>query len=861
MKYQPTFARDYRPSSFLITAVDLEFTLNPKETLVRSRLSITKNPLVRAEKEPLKLDGVDLELVEIKFNQQLLSPQHYKITPTHLIIEDAPENFTLEILVKICPEKNLSCSGLYLSSGNFCTQNEPHGFRHITYFLDRSDVLTTFSTTIIADREQYPVLLSNGNLIEAENLTSNLHKVRWHDPFPKAAYLFALVAGKFAVTTNKYVTQTGQEVELKIFVSEQYLGYCDHAMQSLKRAMRWEEQNFGLSYDLALYQIVGIDDFNFGAMENKGLNIFNNELLLTSKEMATDRDFKNVAAVIAHEYFHNWTGNRVGCRDWFQIGLKEGLTTLREELFTEDNYGKTASRIESISILYNRQFPEDAGPLSHPIRLTSYIEVNNFYTATVYEKSAEVARMLITMFGYNTFCTILRSFLNTFDGMPATIEDFLAIASKITQKDLTQFKLWYDQSGTPVLEVTDGIDEQQNYYVDVIQKHPQAAKDFYLPLALGLINEQGDNFYQNTLLVSKAKERFHLTKADQKPTVVLLQNFSAPVKIEYEYSLDDLLHIAIHAQDPIAKWEAGQKLATSSLITSYHNDDPVTSPHLVKLFASILDDDKLDGGFGAHLITLPTLNQVIEMLNEVDVEKLHRIRESTVYTLAKKLENKFLNCYNKNHSFDNYELTTEAIAKRTIKNISLRYLAQLNNDTHLALVSNQLKQTDNLTDLDAALTLIANSNHVEREQTLHQYYQQWKNQPNLFNQWLAINASIKFKGTVEHIRQLLQYPEVSLKNPSNVYALIRTFAINNLVNFHAPDGSGYRFLGEQVMKIDKFNSQLAATIATSLAQGKNLSRPLTLLRRSELERIYNEPKLSTNLYEIISKALTSGSAS
>ncbi len=858
MKYQRTYASDYSTPNFLIETATLEFSLNPRETIVKSKLTIKQNHLTKHTND-LKLDGIDLTLLKIKINQQSLPASSYELTPNHLIIKDVPQNFTLETTVSICPEKNFHYTGLYLTKGNFCTQNEPHGFRHITYFIDRPDILTKITTTIVADREEYPVVLSNGNLVQEKEIENGKHRVTWQDPFPKPCYLFALVAGKFDAITDSYVTKLDKTVTLKIFTEGQYLNQCTHAMEALKKAMLWEERRFGLSYDLDLYQIVGIDDFNFGAMENKGLNIFNNKLLLATKDTATDDDFKNVSSVIAHEYFHNWTGNRVSCRDWFQIGLKEGLTTLREELFLEEEYGTTVGKIESIKFLRDKQFTEDAGPLAHPIRLSSYIAVDNFYTTTVYQKSAAVARMLVTMFGFTTFRNILSTFLAKFDGKPTTIEDFLATAAAITQQNLEQFKLWYDQRGTPRLKITDGIDEQQNYYVDITQIHPLATKDFYIPLVLELINGQGDSFCEKNLLVTKNEERFYLTKVTEKPTVTFYQNFSIPMEIDHSYDPDELLHIATYAKNPLNKWQASQKLLTTFLVASYQTQKPPSDlpPQLLELFKNALHSEELDKALLAHMLEIPSENQLINSwAKDIDMEKLHRVREQLKLALARALQADFLACYNENNSQAIYEVNKAAIAQRMLKNIALDYLAQLDSKEMLNIAINQLNQANNLTDLNAALAIIANSSLDERELLLSKYYQRWREQPNLFNRWLAINAAIKLKGNVERLKKLLSYPEVSLKNPNNVYALIRTFVTHNLVNFHAIDGSGYEFLREQIITIDDFNSSLAAaTLATAWINNKKLNSTLESMLQRELFKIYQEPHLSTNLYEIISKRI------
>lgn len=860
-KYHVTSLKDYTPSPFLIEAAHLQFTLHPKETTVETKLHIKRNPEATTQDSAVKLDGTKLQLQSIKLNQEMLAKNRYRLTANDLTILQVPDDFILETVVKIHPENNLTCTGLYLTHNNFCTQNEPHGFRTITYFIDRPDILTKFTTTITADKNSYPVLLSNGNLLTQKQLDHNQHQVVWEDPFPKSPYLFAVVAGNFAYLEDHYTTNSRRKIILRIFAEPHQLDLCHHAMFSLKQAMVWEEKTFGLEYDLDLYQIVAINDLNVGAMENKGLNVFNSELLLASPATATDSNFANITAVIAHEYFHNWTGNRVTCRDWFQIGLKEGLTTLREQLFMEDLYGEAINRINTIKTIYTRQFAEDSSPLAHPIRLKTYIEVDNFYTYTVYYKSAEVARMLITLFGRRTFQKIMQKFLAKFDGQAVTFEDFLQVAATITRTDLTQFMRWYDQHGTPLLKITDKFTKNKSYRLKVAQQHPLAPKDFYLPLALGLIQTNGSNTKTKTLSINKKQQNFTLGNFATKPLPSLLRNFSAPVKIQYSYTKEELLFLVHHDQDPVNRWEASQKLLTAvirELYVQQQAKQPLLLPQVLhQMFEIILESKKTDPALAAEMLRLPVENQLLETLINGNIDHLHAVYEFIQFELAKSLKKPFLTCYKNNQSLKPYNLNALAIGRRDLKNVCLHYLMHLNTPEIFAIGKKQLTTSDNLTDTLASLVAMVNSSWKDREQLLEKYYQKWRTEPNLVSKWLAINASIKSPGNLKRIKKLMTLPAFNLKNPNSVFALLRTFCENNLVNFHLPSGDGYKFLAKQIIVIDKFNPQLAAALTLPLTSGHRLDSKRRKLLHQQLIKIKQLPKLSPNVHEIVTKALSS----
>lgn len=854
-QHQITHLKDYTLPAFQIDSTELQFVLDPKNTIVHAKLHFKRNAKNKTLDTAITLDGINLKLQAIKINKQPLSEHDYKITAEHLTIFKVPNEFILETTVQINPEKNLTCSGLYLTNGNFCTQNEPCGFRQITYFTDRPDVPTTFTVTIIADKTNYPILLSNGNLISQKELPNNQHSATWQDPFPKSVYLFALVAGRYSWIEDYYMTISGRKVTLRVFAAHKHLEQCHHAMSSLKQAMAWEEQVFGLEYDLDIYQIVAVDDFNMGAMENKSLNIFNSARLLASQYTSTDTDFNRVTAVVAHEYFHNWTGNRVTCRDWFQIGLKEGLTTLREQLFMEDTHGYAINRISSIRTMQTSQFAEDSGPLAHPIRLQSYLAVDNFYTVTVYNKSAEIARMLSTIFGRPTFQEIMKEFLRRFDGQAVTIEDFLQIAFEITQTNLDQFKLWYDQAGTPKINISDSFSDNKTYTLKIQQKTKEA---FYIPLSISLISLNGKNTPTQTLIIDKKEKNFSFPNVTTKPIPSLLRSFSAPIKIEYPYTDEELLILMCHDQDPINAWNASQQLMSNIIISLYHHANAQQSYELPQIisqaFKTILNSAEIDFALRSQLLQLPTENYLFEILPQVDIETMHRISEFVKLEIAKAVKIELLECYKIHHENKLYSLDPISVGKRSLKNLCLYYLMHLNEPEIFDICIEQLEHANNMTDIEASLVALANSKYPKREQILEDYYHKWQDHPGLVNKWFSINASIKFLGTLGRVQKLLSHLSFDITNPNKVYALISTFCEDNHINFHEAGGAGYAFLADQVIAIDQFNPQLAAVIAIPLTNGHKLNNAQQRLIQQQLLKILNAPGLSKNVFEIISKS-------
>jgi len=853
--YYTTNLNKYTPPPFLIPSAHLYFILDPVFTIVKAKLFIKYNKNTAQKPNTITLDGIHLKLQKISINSIDLSSDQYILNNSTLTILDIPNHdFILETKVIIQPKYNLTCTGLYLSDENFCTQNEPHGFRRITYFLDRPDILTKFTTVITANKNKYPILLSNGNLL-SNKLTNRTLTVTWHDPFPKSSYLFAIVAGKFAYLEDYFKTISGRLITIRIYADVKLLDQFSYAMLSLKQAMSWEEQNFGLEYDLDLYQIVAINDFNFGAMENKGLNIFNSRLLLASSLIATDDDFKKIAATIAHEYFHNWTGNRVTCRDWFQIGLKEGLTTLREQLFMEDVYGYSVSRIDTVNNIYNKQFPEDESPLAHPILLNSCIEIDNLYTVTMYYKSAEIFRMIMMILGKEKFKEILIAFLTKYDGKAVTIEDFIEIVDVIIQLDFKQFKNWFTCYGSQLIHITNKF-SKKNQKCDIIfsQKNKNST---ILPvlIKMNFFYPKTNTIISKTVLMKQRSMKISINDIKEKPIISFLQDFSAPIIIKYQYTNKQLKFLCKHDTNFISLYinklnfikKIVKKLTTNKCIKN-------TIEPLLEIFDDILQSKYFTKQFIAVMLQFPTTQWLFHNTQNISIEEIYDISENIKKSLAIQLKNNLLEIYEENNSQKQYNLNQNTIGERAIKNICLEYLALLNDSEILSIITKQLQSSNNLNDTLAALNILANSNYHSRENVLEKYYQSWKNSTLLINKWLSINATINTKGNLKRILKLLQYPEFNIHNPNNVYALIDNFCNHNFYNFHMIDGSGYQFLITQILIIDKFNPNLAAHLAIPLIHSHKLDKIRHTIITKKLYNLINEP-ISPNLYEIVQKGL------
>ena len=879
------YLKDYQVPDYLIKTTDLRFEITEGETLVSAMLHCYRNPAATQQVNQITLHGADLELVSIALDDKILNSNDYVFGEESLTILNTPEEFKLITITKIKPESNTSLEGLYRSRTMYCTQCEAEGFRKITYYLDRPDVMSEFTTTIVADKK-YPVLLSNGNLIDQGELENNRHFATWHDPFKKPAYLFALVAGDLAHIEDTFTTCSGRDVTLKIFVEAKDLDKCDHAMTSLKNSMRWDEQVYGREYDLNIFMIVAVDDFNMGAMENKGLNIFNTSCVLAKPETTTDTGYQRVEGVVAHEYFHNWSGNRVTCRDWFQLSLKEGFTVYRDSEFSADMGSRTIKRVEDVTLLRTLQFAEDAGPMAHPIRPESYIEISNFYTMTIYEKGAEVIRMLANLLGKENYRKGTDLYFARHDGQAVTTEDFVAALADASGRDLTQFKRWYSQAGTPHLHVTDHYDENaQEYSLTIKQSCPptpecQNKLPFHIPIAMGLLGAAGDlplylknaepdfETADNTHLVlelTQAEQTFVFERVQEKPIPSLLRGFSAPVKLHFTYSREDLIQLMSRDSDGFNRWEASQQIGLDLIVSamqSYRKQKTIPEikidKTIINAYRSLLQNTSLDQAMVAYMLTLPSEAYLGELSDVVDVEAIHYARMAVRRAIAYELRDDLLTIYKDYNHQQAYAATASAIAKRSLKNVALGYLMLLNEDSIIKSCEQQYKTANNMTDKVAALTQLVNSNAELAQtiavQSLQDFYDTWKNESLVINQWLVLQASCVLPGTLARVKKLLQHPGYDGRNPNKIRSLIASFA-NNAINFHAGDGEGYQFLANQIIQLNTQNPQIASRLLTQLTKWKRYPETRQQLMKKELERILAVPDLSKDVYEVVSKSL------
>ena len=876
--------KDYQPTNYLIEQVHLHFDLHADHATVKAIIDFYRHPEHPSFEPVLQLHGEDLELTQISLDGQELKPTDYQINAQGLRLENTPERFTLETCVRLYPQKNTQLSGLYTSSGNFCTQNEPHGFRRITYFYDRPDVMTRFTTCISADKAQYPLLLSNGNLIEERELEDGRHWVKWQDPSKKPCYLFALVAGSLEEMQDEFITCSGKKVQLRLFVENGYLDQAGYAMGALKRSMRWDEEAYGREYDLDVFMIVAVSDFNMGAMENKGLNIFNTKYILAKPETATDIDFIAIEEVIGHEYFHNWSGNRVTCRDWFQITLKEGLTVFRDQNFTMDMTSAGVKRIDDVNVIRNVQFLQDAGPMAHPIRPEEYIEINNFYTVTVYNKGAEVIRMLQTMLGKALFRQGLDLYFERHDESAVTTEDFLQAMADVSKRDLTQFKHWYNQAGTPDVHCSGVYDSQaKTWTLTVKQSCPdtpdQAGADkkpFVIPLAMGLLDINGQALplildthpdtgaQQLVLELTAPQHTFVFHEIPSEPVPSLLRDFSAPVQLHYTYSMDEHALLLKYDQNDYVRWDAGQSLMTRSILQVVddiaNGTEPKVDPRLIDSLRHLLQHLNDDRQLSARLLTLPSENFILQQMSCAKVEEVYAARLFVQQTLARELAELWLYNYTQCHRTTAYEYNATAIGLRACANVCLSYLTHtiaLQNDPHAAisLVQGQFTNADNMTQQMGALAAINQIDNDLRTILLQQFYQQWSNQPLIMDKWLMLQASCKLPHTLEHVKELLNHPAFDANNPNKIRALVGTFS-SNLIHFHAENGSGYTFLTEQIIQIDAKNPQIAARLCEPLTRWQRFDKARQQKIIASLQKIADNPACSKDVYEVVSKSLT-----
>lgn len=869
MTQQPKikYRHDYQAPDYTITDIDLTFNLDASTTRVTAVSHIKR---LNSHPVALQLDGEDLTLIALEVDGQ--SWPHYQLKEKGLVIEQLPAAFTLKIVNDIHPDKNSALEGLYQSGSALCTQCEAEGFRHITYYLDRPDVLARFTTTIFADVARYPVLLSNGNRIESGKIAEDCHWVKWQDPFPKPCYLFALVAGDFDVLRDTFTTQSQREVALEIYVDRGNLNRADWAMASLKSSMRWDETRFGLEYDLDIFMIVAVGFFNMGAMENKGLNIFNAKYVLANAETATDKDYLDIEAVIGHEYFHNWTGNRVTCRDWFQLSLKEGLTVFRDQEFSSDLGSRAVNRINDVRIMRGAQFAEDASPMAHPIRPDHVMEINNFYTLTVYEKGAEVIRMLHTLLGEQHFQRGMQLYFARHDGSAVTCDDFVQAMEDASQSDLTQFRRWYSQSGTPVLSVNDDYDpQQQQYRLHVSQMTPPTAEQpqklpLHIPLSIELYDNQSNviplqyngQALSNILNVTESSQTFVFDNIDSPPVPSLLREFSAPVKLDYQWDDAQLAFLMRHASNDFSRWDAAQSLLAIYIkrhVTHHQQGQPISLPlSVVEAFRIVLLDGQCDPALAAQILTLPTENDMAELFTIIDPTAIAAVRDALKHTLATELESELRAAYSANHS-DEYRVEKGEIGKRALKNVCLSYLALSDAAQADHWVTTQYHQANNMTDALMALSAAVMAQLPCREALLAHFDQRWHQDGLVMDKWFTLQATSPAPEVLSRVRVLLHHRAFSMSNPNRVRALIGAFASANPLAFHAVDGSGYQFLVEMLIDLNTRNPQVAARLIEPLIRLKRYDEARQCLMRQALEQLKGMENLSGDLYEKISKAL------
>jgi len=862
------YRKDYQTPDFTVTDIYLDFQLEPEKTVV---VATSQYQRLNKESTTLRLDGHDFQFSSIKLNGKPFS--QYQQDSESLTLDLArveADQFELEITTILSPAANTSLQGLYQSGEAFCTQCEAEGFRQITYMLDRPDVLARYTTKITADKAKYPFLLSNGNRINSGDLEDGRHWVEWNDPFPKPSYLFALVAGDFDVLKDQFITKTGRKVALELYVNRGNLDRADWAMQSLKRAMKWDEERFDLEYDLDIYMIVAVDFFNMGAMENKGLNIFNDKYVLANPQTATDDDYLAIESVIAHEYFHNWTGNRVTCRDWFQLSLKEGLTVFRDQEFSSDTGSRPVNRINNVKFLRTVQFAEDAGPMAHPIRPEKVIEMNNFYTVTVYEKGAEVIRMLHTLLGEEGFQKGMKLYIAENDGKAATCEDFVSAMERANDLDLTQFRRWYSQSGTPELTISDRYDEKNHVYqLQVSQLTPPTADqmekvNLHIPLKIALYDEKGaaqtlydaDGVVDNVLNITQKDQTFEFHNIYTKPVPALLCDFSAPVKLDYDYSTSQLITLLKFAENGFIRWDATQMLLAAELrrnVISYQQGQPLDlSAETAAVLYQVLDNYQKDIELTSLILTLPKATEFAELFKTIDPDAISAVREFMAQTIADNLKELLLKTYNQIR-LDEYQINRQDIALRKLRNVCLSYLAYSNIGNNL--VNKHYTYSNNMTDTLAALTSATQAKLACRDSLLADFEQKWQHDGLVMDKWFALQATRPEDNVLQNVMQLMDHPSFNFNNPNRVRSLIGAFAGQNLKAFHAIDGSGYRFLTDILIKLNKSNPQVASRLIEPLIRFARYDAQRQTLMKRALERISETEDLSRDLFEKIEKAL------
>ena len=860
------YLKDYQTPAYRILETDLHFDIAEPQTVVKSRLTVEPQRVG----EPLVLDG-SAKLLSVKING---AAADYVLEGETLTIAGVPsERFTVEVETEILPAENKSLMGLYASGGNLFTQCEPEGFRKITFYIDRPDVMSKFTTTIVADKKRYPVLLSNGNKIDGGEFSDGRHWVKWEDPFAKPSYLFALVAGDLAVTEDYFTTMSGRNVKIEFYTTEADKPKVGFAVESLKNAMKWDETRFGLEYDLDIFMVVAVGDFNMGAMENKGLNIFNTKFVLADSRTATDTDFEGIESVVGHEYFHNWTGNRVTCRDWFQLSLKEGLTVFRDQEFSGDRASRAVRRIENIRLLRQYQFPEDAGPTAHPVRPASYEEMNNFYTMTVYEKGAEVVRMYHTLLGEEGFQKGMKLYFQRHDGQAVTCDDFRAAMADANGINLDQFALWYSQAGTPVLEA-EGRLKNNSFELTIKQTVPPTPdmadkQPMMIPVKVGLLNRNGEAVafdYQGkrateaVLLLTEAEQTFQFESVTEAVVPSLLRGFSAPVHLNYPYSDDDLLLLLAHDSDAFTRWEAAQTLYRRAVAANLAAlSDSVELPKHEKLLAAVekvISDDLLDNAFKALLLGVPSEAELWDGAENIDPLRYHQAREALLDTLAAHFLPKWheLNRQAAKQENQSYEYSPEAAGWRTLRNVCRSFVLRAD-PAHIETVAEKYgEMAQNMTHEWGILSAVNGNESDTRNRLLAQFADKFSDDALVMDKYFALVGLSRRSDTLQQVQTALQHPKFSLENPNKARSLIGSFS-RNVPHFHAEDGSGYRFIADKVIEIDRFNPQVAARLVQAFNLCNKLEPHRKNLVKQELQRIRAQEGLSKDVGEIVGKIL------
>lgn len=856
-----TYLRDYQEPDFLISKVELLFDFTEEATTVTATSTFQRNG---DHARALRLDGEKFELLSIALDGATIAAEQYHVDATSLRISDLPDEFTLVVVTKLQPHLNTELSGLYKSSGNYCTQCEAEGFRRITYFLDRPDVLAEYEVQLTADKGSYPVLLANGNPVASGNHTDGRHWARWHDPHPKPSYLFALVVGSLESIQDNFTTRSGNEVALNIYTQAHNIDKCSHAMASLKNAMLWDEQVYGCEYDLAVYNIVAVDDFNMGAMENKGLNIFNSKYVLANQQTATDSDFQGIESVIAHEYFHNWSGNRVTCRDWFQLSLKEGFTVFRDQEFSADMGSRGVKRIRDVQALRTYQFKEDAGPMAHPIRPSSYQEINNFYTVTIYEKGAEVIRMLHRLLGTSDFRKATDLYFERFDGHAATTEDFVVCMEKASGQDLQRFRNWYTQAGTPQLKFTQNYDAGRgSLSLTVSQSCPatpgQAEKQpFVIPINVALLGATGELLEERMLVLTEAVQSFDFEDLAECPVVSVMRDFSAPVNVEFAQSDQQLAHLVQFEQNGFSRWDALQQLGLNLLLPAVRQTElkfePAAYESLYGALAGLVDDVSIDKALLAEMLNLPVSSYIAEQCKPIDPQRVVDAREQLQWRLATDLEIPLLALYSSNHDTAEFVLSSSAMAQRALKNTALKLLVCLEQPKYFAIAEEQYYAATNMTDRLAAFAALLHSSYENKAALIADFYSHWQDDALVLDKWFTMQALTPEIQVLSAIHKLLDHPSFSITNPNKVRSLIGAFTAN-MRAFHRTDGAGYRLLADIVLKLNTINPQVGARLVSTLNNWRAYAEPYSSNMQQELQRINNEPALTKDIKEIVSKAL------